>query len=251
MAMVLIIAFLLGSLAACQAPKPRVDSTSARGDTADPHASARARMVREQVHARGIRDSAVLAAMGKVPRHRFVPRSEQRLAYADQPLPIGFAQTISQPYIVAYMAEAAQIASHEKVLEIGTGSGYGAAILAELAREVYTIEIISGLAERARGVLGELGYANVTVRAGDGYVGWKEHAPFDAIVVTAAPDHVPPALVEQLAVNGRMIIPVGIGDQEMRVITRTAAGVTQESTLLVRFVPLVRPPSDPGESRRP
>ena len=201
-------------------------------------------MVREQLHARGIRDSAVLMAMARVPRHRFVPPSEQRLAYADSPLPIGYDQTISQPYIVAYMAETAQIASHERVLEIGTGSGYGAAILAQLAREVYTIEIIPELAERARGVLDELGYANVTVRAGDGYAGWREQAPFDAIVVTAAPDHVPPALVEQLAMNGRMIIPVGRGDQEMRVITRTPAGVTQETTLLVRFVPLVRPPAD-------
>jgi protein-L-isoaspartate(D-aspartate) O-methyltransferase len=244
MAMLLLGALILGSLAACQPPNPRLDSTLARADTADPYAAPRARMVREQLRARGIRDSSVLAAMAQVPRHRFVPWPDQRRSYSDQPLPIGFGQTISQPYIVAYMAEAAQVASHDKVLEIGTGSGYGAAILAELAREVHTIEIIPELADRARDVLRELGYANVIVRAGDGYAGWREHAPFDAIVVTAAPDHVPPALVEQLAMNGRMIIPVGRGDQEMRVITRTAAGVTQETTLLVRFVPLVRPPAD-------
>ena len=241
--MVLILAFLLGSLAACQSPNPRQDSTLIRSDTADPHAARRARMVRDQLRARGIHDPAVLAAMGRVPRHRFVPPSEQRLAYADHPLPIGFDQTISQPYIVAYMAEAAEIAPGDKVLEIGTGSGYGAAILAALAREVYTIEIIPELAERARSVLRELGHTTVNVRTGDGYAGWREEAPFDAIVVTAAPDHVPPALVEQLAVGGRMIIPVGKGEQEMRVITRTAAGVTEQSTLLVRFVPLVRPPA--------
>src|SRR5687768_9739433 len=240
-----ILALLLGSLAACQPARPRQDSTSVRSDTGDPHAASRARMVRDQIRARGIHDPAVLAAMGRVPRHRFVPASEQRRAYADRPLPIGFDQTISQPFIVAYMSEAAEIAPHDRVLEIGTGSGYGAAVLAELAREVYTIEIIPELAERARTVLRELGHANVHVRTGDGYAGWSEQAPFDAIVVTAAPDHVPPALVAQLAVNGRMIIPVGKGDQEMRVITRTAAGVTQESTLLVRFVPLVRPPADP------
>ncbi len=197
-------------------------------------------MVRDQLHARGIRERAVLEAMGRVPRHRFVPAPYRHLAYSDQPLPIGFDQTISQPYIVAYMTEAAAITSGEKVLEIGTGSGYQAAVLAELAREVYSIEIIPGLAEGARTVLRELGYGNVQVRTGDGYAGWPEKAPFDAILVTAAPDHVPPALVEQLAVNGRMVIPVGAGIQEMRVITKTAAGVTQESTLQVRFVPLVR-----------
>jgi protein-L-isoaspartate(D-aspartate) O-methyltransferase len=251
MIMHIVLALLLGSLLACQSSKPRADSVAARADTVDPHASARTRMVREQLAARGIRDTTVLAAMTRVPRHRFVPPAEQRFAYADHPLPIGFDQTISQPYIVAYMAEAAQIAPHEKVLEIGTGSGYGAAILGQLAREVYTIELIPELAERARTVLNELGYANVTVRAGDGYAGWREHAPFDAIVVTAAPDHVPPALVEQLAMNGRMIIPVGKGDQEMRVITRTSAGITEESTMLVRFVPLVRPPTGSSPPPRP
>ncbi len=201
-------------------------------------------MVDEQLRPRGIADEAVLAAMTRVPRHRFVPPDFQPQAHGDFPLPIGFDQTISQPYIVAYMTEAARIGPEEKVLEIGTGSGYQAAILAEIAREVFSIEIIPELASRARILLGELGYKNVHVRTGDGYAGWKEEAPFDAIIVTAAPDHVPQALVDQLAVNGRMIIPVGRGDQEMRVITRTPAGVTQESTLPVRFVPLVR--SDSG-----
>jgi len=206
----------------------------------DPYSAERAQMVREQLRSRGIRDQSVLAAMMRVPRHRFVPALYQDMAYADHPLPIGFDQTISQPYIVGYMTEAAGISRSEKVLEIGTGSGYQAAILAEVAREVYTIEIIPELAEGARTILRELGYANVNVRTGDGYAGWSEHAPFDAIVVTAAPDHVPPALVDQLAVNGRMIIPVGTGEQEMRVITKTANGVTQQKTLSVQFVPLVR-----------
>ena len=231
---------LLASLAACQPARPEPDSLPVAGDARDSAATARARMVHEQLRARGIRDQAVLAAMARVPRHRFVPPSQRELAHADHPLPIGFDQTISQPYIVAYMTEMADIAPDEKVLEIGTGSGYQAAILAELAREVYTIEIVPELAARARTVLHELGYENVHARTGDGYAGWREHAPFDAIVVTAAPDHVPPALVEQLAVNGRMIIPVGAGEQEMRVITRTARGVVEQRTMPVRFVPLVR-----------
>jgi protein-L-isoaspartate(D-aspartate) O-methyltransferase len=198
-------------------------------------------MVRAQLSARGIEDQRVLAAMARVPRHRFVPAPIESLAYADQALPIGFEQTISQPYIVAYMTEAAAVSPGDRVLEVGTGSGYQAAILAELAREVYTIEIIPELATRARTLLHELGYANVHVRAGDGYLGWREHAPFDAIVVTAAPDHVPPALVEQLAVNGRMLIPVGTAEQELRLLTKTAGGVMEQTMLEVRFVPLVRP----------
>ena len=248
--MILVLALVLGSLAACQPQTSRNDSVSVRSDTVDPYGAARTRMVREQLRARGIHDRAVLAAMARVPRHRFVPPAHQRLAHADRPLPIGFDQTISQPYIVAYMTEAADIAPHDKVLEIGTGSGYQAAILAELARAVHTIEIIPELAERARSLLHELGYANIHVRTGDGYAGWKEEAPFDAILVTAAPDHVPQALVEQLAVNGRMIIPVGAGEQEMRVISRTAAGVTQQRTLQVQFVPLVRPRTEPPPDRQ-
>ncbi len=233
--------FFVAVMAACQSPQPQQDSLPTGSDAPDPFAAERARMVEEQLRARGIREPAVLAAMTRVPRHEFVPAAVLAMAYTDGPLPIGFEQTISQPYIVAYMTEAAEISPGDKVLEIGTGSGYQAAILAELAREVYTIELIPVLATRAGTVLQRRGYTNVRARTGDGYAGWKEHAPFDAILVTAAPDHVPPALVDQLAVNGRMIIPVGRGEQEMRVITRTAAGVTQQSTLLVRFVPLVRP----------
>jgi protein-L-isoaspartate(D-aspartate) O-methyltransferase len=236
----LLLLLLLASPSACQ-PNPARDSLPAHGDVQDSFARERARMVQEQLRARGIRDPAVLAAMARVPRHRFVPAAYAHLAYADRPLPIGFDQTISQPYIVGYMTEAAEISAEGRVLEIGTGSGYQAAILGELAREVYSIEIVPELAMRARALLQDLGYANVHLRTGDGYVGWREHAPFDAILVTAAPDHVPPALVEQLAVNGRMIIPVGTGDQEMRVLTRTATGVVEQRTLPVRFVPLVRP----------
>jgi protein-L-isoaspartate(D-aspartate) O-methyltransferase len=209
-------------------------------DPADPHAAERARMVEEQLRARGIRDPAVLAAMVRVPRHRFVLAPHRHRAYGDHPLPIGLGQTISQPYIVGYMTEAARITPAHRVLEIGTGSGYQAAVLAEIAREVHTIEIVPELAARSRVVLRELGYDNVQIRQGDGYLGWPEHAPFDAIVVTAAPDHVPPALLEQLAVGGRMVIPVGTGEQEMRVIRKTARGIVEQRTLRVQFVPLVR-----------
>jgi protein-L-isoaspartate(D-aspartate) O-methyltransferase len=209
-------------------------------DPADPHAAERARMVEEQLRARGIRDPAVLAAMARVPRHRFVLAPHRHRAYGDHPLPIGLGQTISQPYIVGYMTEAARITPAHRVLEIGTGSGYQAAVLAEIAREVHTIEIVPELAARSRVVLRELGYDNVQIRQGDGYLGWPEHAPFDAIVVTAAPDHVPPALLDQLAVGGRMVIPVGTGEQEMRVIRKTARGIVEQRTLRVQFVPLVR-----------
>ncbi len=197
-------------------------------------------MVDDQIEARGIRDPRVLGAMRKVPRDRFVPPDVVSLAYADQPLPIGHGQTISQPYIVAYMSEALRVTPQSKVLEIGTGSGYQAAILGELAREVYTIELIPELAARARATLESLGYANVHVRTGDGYLGWPEEAPFDAIMVTAAPDHVPQPLVDQLAVGGRLVIPVGDFDQEIRILTRTPAGIEESRTIPVRFVPLRR-----------
>jgi protein-L-isoaspartate(D-aspartate) O-methyltransferase len=230
---------LLLGIAACTPSRPAPDSPSAEL-VVDEHTPRRHRMVDDQLRANGIRDTSVLAAMERVPRHRFVLAEHQHLAYGDHPLPIGFDQTISQPYIVAYMTEVVDLSPEEKVLEIGTGSGYQAAVLAELVREVYTIEIVPELAARARRVLEELGYSNVRARAGDGYAGWPEHAPFDAIVVTAAPDHVPPALVEQLALNGRMVIPVGKGNQQMRVITKTARGIVEERTLPVSFVPLVR-----------
>ena len=242
------LSLLLGTLSACR-PNPAPDSVSIEGAAQDPYAAERARMVREQLRARGIRDQAVLSAMARVPRHRFVPTSLEAFAYGDHPLPIGFEQTISQPYIVAYMTEAADISSTDKVLEIGTGSGYQAAVLAELASEVYSIEILPELAERARILLRELGYAKVQVRTGDGYLGWKEHAPFDAILVTAAPDHVPPALVEQLAAQGRMVIPVGTEQQELRLLTKTAGGLLEQTMLPVRFVPLIRRDTARGGAR--
>ncbi|MBA3248397.1 MAG: protein-L-isoaspartate(D-aspartate) O-methyltransferase [Pyrinomonadaceae bacterium] len=204
----------------------------------------RRQMVERQLRARGIRDQRVLAAMEKAPRHRFVPPAAARLAYGDHPLPIGQEQTISQPYIVAYMTEAAEISASDKVLEIGTGSGYQAAILGELAKEVYTIEIIPELADRARRTLAEMNYKNVHVKTGNGYLGWPEQAPFDTIIVTAAPDEVPPALVEQLAVNGKLIIPVGTGAQEMTVITKTEKGLIEQKTLAVRFVPMTGKPDN-------
>jgi len=198
----------------------------------------RERMVAEQLAARGIRDERVLAAMRRVPRHRFVDPDEARHAYEDRPLPIGQGQTISQPFVVAFMSQALELSGDERVLDVGTGSGYQAAILGELAREVWSIEIVAPLAESARQRLSALGYENVHVRCGDGYLGWPEHAPFDAILVAAAPDHVPQPLVDQLALGGRMILPVGKSDQELVLLRRTQAGVVQEEVLPVRFVPM-------------
>ena len=206
---------------------------------------ARERMLREQIEARGVTDARVLAALRAVPRHELVPEAQRDYAYEDRPLPIGHGQTISQPYIVALMSEALELDENERVLEIGTGSGYQAAVLGELAREVYSIEIVAPLAERAKLDLARLGYDNVQVRQGDGYRGWPEQAPFDAIVVTAAPEHVPQALVDQLAVGGRLVIPVGRGVQELLRITRDEQGVHEERLLGVRFVPMT------GEAREP
>jgi protein-L-isoaspartate(D-aspartate) O-methyltransferase len=189
----------------------------------------RLQMVEQQLRARGVIDKRVLKAMQTVPRHRFVPAPELGLAYASRALPIGYGQTISAPYIVAYMTEAAAISGRERVLEIGTGSGYQAAILARLAKEVYTIEIIPELAEKARETLNKLGYHNIEVKIGNGYAGWIEHAPYDAIIVTAAPDEVPSALIEQLAPGGRMVIPVGVTyRQTLKVITKTREGAKRE-----------------------
>ena len=195
-----------------------------------------------QLESQGINSKTVLDAMLKVPRHEFVPSSLRHMAYQNRPLPIGHDQTISQPFIVGYMTEAASVAPGEKVLEIGTGSGYQAAVLAELAKEVYTIEIIPELAEGARSVLRELGYKNVQVKTGNGYEGWPEHAPFDAIVVTAAPDKVPQVLVNQLELRGKMVIPVGSTFQEMVIITRDESGVVERRTIPVRFVPMTGKP---------
>ena len=206
--------------------------------TEDSWALARERMVSEQIAKRGVADVRVLAAMRRVRRHELVPEGVRAHAYEDRPLPIGFGQTISQPYIVAAMSEAIALSGGEKVLEIGTGSGYQAAVLAELGATVYSIELTPELAERARGDLERLGYPNVHLRTGDGYRGWPEHAPFDAIVVTAAPSHVPPALVEQLAVGGRMILPVGEFEQDLLLLRRDEAGVHREVLMGVRFVPM-------------
>ena len=198
----------------------------------------RLRMVDEQIARRGIRDERVLAAMRKVERHRFVPESQWSLAYGDHPLPVGEGQTISQPYIVALMSEALALQGTERVLEVGTGSGYQAAILAELAEDVYTVEILPGLAERAASTLQELGYRNVHVRVGDGGEGWAEHAPYQGIVVTAAPPEVPRALTEQLDDGARLAIPVGVSSQELKLYTRTADGLEVQTLAPVRFVPL-------------
>ena len=204
--------------------------------------AARRRMVDTQLQAEGISSKAVLQTMAKVPRHLFVPPELRDRAYENSPLPIGLGQTISQPYIVAYMTEALQLTRDHEVLEIGTGSGYQAAVLAELAREVLTIEIVPQLADRARATLSEAGYSNVTVRTGNGYLGWPERAPFQRIIVTAAPDAIPQALVDQLAVGGIMVAPVGTASQEIVIVTKTPEGVAEKRTIPVRFVPMVQKP---------
>jgi len=198
----------------------------------------RIRMVNEQLKARDIRDERVLSAMQSVPRHLFIPESTRGGAYGDYPVPIGHGQTISQPCIVAFMTQSLQVGSGDRVLEIGTGSGYQAAVLSVLAKEVFTIEIVAPLADRARSTLQDLGYRNVEVRTGNGYLGWPEHAPYDRIMVTAAPADVPTALVQQLKVGGLMAIPVGVGDQELRIMRRLSTGMETIATLPVRFVPM-------------
>ena len=202
----------------------------------------RGRMVDEQLRARDIRDARVLDAMRTVPRHLFVPEPQRAEAYGDYPLPIGHDQTISQPYIVAFMTQALEIAPAHRVLEIGTGSGYQAAVLGALAKDVFTVEILPPLAERARETLSALGYRNIQARTGNGYLGWPEHAPYDRIMVTAAPAEVPTALIGQLTIGGLMAIPVGIGNQELRILRRTATGTETLSTLPVRFVPMINKP---------
>jgi protein-L-isoaspartate(D-aspartate) O-methyltransferase len=197
------------------------------------------RMVESQIESRGVTDPAVLAAMRKTPRWKFVPEDHKNRAFEDNPLPIGYGQTISQPYIVAYMTEALLLKSDDRVLEIGTGSGYQAAVLAEIAAEVYTIEIIPELGERAEGALNELGYDNIHVMVGDGYKGWPEHAPFDAIILTCAPDHIPEPLLDQLADGGRLVIPVGgTYPQELKRITRVGDDYETEFLTSVLFVPM-------------
>jgi protein-L-isoaspartate(D-aspartate) O-methyltransferase len=208
--------------------------------TADPYSEVRKKMVKDTIRMRGIDDEEVLAVMEKVPRHEFVPEEYLNQAYEDHPLPIGYGQTISQPYIVALMTQLLKLKHGEKVLEIGTGSGYQAAVLAELTDEVYSIEIIKELAEQAEEKLKRLGYTNVEVKQADGYYGWEEHAPYDAIIVTAAPDHVPQPLVEQLADGGRLVIPVGPPGsyQTLWQVTRQGDEVVSKNITGVIFVPL-------------
>ncbi len=212
---------------------------------ADPFEAARHQMVEQQLQGRDITDARVLAAMGRVPRHRFVAADLAHLAYADHPLPIGLGQTISQPYIVALMSQWAQVKPGDKVLEVGTGSGYQAAVLGELTDQVYTIELLPELAESAAKRLKELRYSQVQVRTGDGYQGWPEAAPFDAILVTAAAPQVPDALAAQLKEGGRLVIPVGPAgwSQELIRFRRVQGKLKEEERLPVRFVPLVRPPA--------
>jgi protein-L-isoaspartate(D-aspartate) O-methyltransferase len=234
----LMIAFVLQlALTACGSSSRDLQ---AGGDQVSQPERDRSRMVGDQLRARGIQNEAVLRTMGRLPRERFVPPDMRGRAYDDTALPIGHQQTISQPYIVAFMTQALEPRVTSKVLEIGTGSGYQAAVLASIVHEVYTIEIIPELAAAAERTLSDLGIRNVHVRTGDGYVGWPEAQPFDGIVVTAAPDHVPQPLVDQLAVGGQMAIPVGTDIQELLVISKTASGVIQRRTLDVRFVPLRR-----------
>jgi protein-L-isoaspartate(D-aspartate) O-methyltransferase len=227
-------------------PADRTADVAARADETREQFDRRQEMVDEQIAARGITDPAVLRAMRAVPRHRFVPADLQAHAYIDSPLPIGRGQTISQPYIVALMTELAMVSPGDRVLEIGTGSGYQAAVLAEIGADVYTIEIIPELAESARATLEALGYAGrVHVRAGDGYRGWPDHAPFAAVIVTAAPPEIPPPLVDQLARGGRLVAPVGDDWQDLVVVGKDEEGnVTRRSVLPVAFVPMT------GEAQR-
>lgn len=208
----------------------------------------RERMVRQQIETRGVKDPDVLAAMRAVPRHRFVPSDYREAAYNDSPLPIGESQTISQPYIVALMSELLEVEAGDKVLEIGTGSGYQAAVLAEMGVEIFTVEIRTKLCERADTILDELGYDNAHVRCGDGYGGWPDEAPFAAIIVTAAPDRIPEPLVDQLAEGARMVIPLGDFYQQLMVIKKTDAGVEERSVIPVRFVPMTGEIEHQGEN---
>ena len=238
-------AFLMIELLSANISQPSTSQAKA-----DPYKKQRERMVATQIDWRGVRagrigvrDEAVLDAMLRVPRHEFVPKKHKSNAYADSPLPIGYDQTISQPYIVGFMTEMLKVKKEHKVLEIGTGSGYQAAVLAEIVDDVYSIEIIKELGEQVTARLERLNYQNITVRIGDGYFGWEEHAPFDAIIVTAAADHIPPPLVRQLKPGGRMGIPVGgrFQVQNLLIVEKALdSTVTTRQVMPVRFVPLTR-----------
>lgn len=204
----------------------------------DNSAKLRQEMVNQQIVSRGISDAGVISAMLKVPRHEFVPEGLVAYAYMDSPLPIGQGQTISQPYIVALMTQLLDLKGNEIVLEVGTGSGYQAAILGEIAKEVYTIEILKPLADSAKMRLEKLGYKNIKVICGDGYLGWPQYAPFDAILVTAAPKQIPQPLIEQLKIGGRMVMPLGDIEQELFLITKTENNIIKKKIIPVRFVPM-------------
>jgi protein-L-isoaspartate(D-aspartate) O-methyltransferase len=220
-------------------------TASSKSEDDDTEIEKRWQMVENQIISRGIQDSGLIQAMIKIPRHKFIPENLREYAHGDNPIPIGMEQTISQPYIVALMTELLKLKQGEKVLEVGTGSGYQTAILAEMGCEVYTIEILESLVEKARKVLESLGYKNIHYKVGDGYSGWPEYAPYDAIIVTAAPDHIPQPLIEQLKVNGRMVIPVGDQYQELILIKKREKGVDMKTVTPVRFVPMT------GEAQKP
>jgi protein-L-isoaspartate(D-aspartate) O-methyltransferase len=233
------ISCLAAGFAAFGCGPKREEAPKVNSNATDAEAGQRAKMVEAQIAARGVRDPRVLAAMRKVPRHLFVDPAGRAQAYEDHPVPIGNNQTISQPYIVALMTELLELPPRGRALEIGTGSGYQSAVLGEIAAEVYSIEILPELAQAAGRKLKELGYTNVEVREGDGYRGWPEHAPFDGIIVTAAPERIPQPLVDQLAVGGHMVIPVGGFFQELKVFTKDRDGHLSEKDIIpVRFVPM-------------
>lgn len=211
------------------------------------HDASRRQMVEHQIMSRGVKDDRVLAAMLKVPRHLFVGEDLQDIAYSDQPLPIGEEQTISQPYMVALMTELLRLEGDEKVLEIGTGSGYQTAVLAELAREVYTVEIVESLAQKAKRLLEDLGYQNIYLRTGDGYFGWEEHAPFDDIIVTCGPDEVPQPLEDQLIEGGRLVIPVGSMYQILTILEKIKGKLRKRESISCRFVPMTGEHEQGGE----
>jgi protein-L-isoaspartate(D-aspartate) O-methyltransferase len=215
-------------------------STAVGAETGEAYRQARLTMVKEQIADRGISDRRVLKAMESVPRHAFVPAAYRDQAYADHPLPIGYGQTISQPYIVAYMCEVAGIRPSDRILEVGTGSGYHASVISRLASKIYTIEIIPELARRAEETIRQLGYENIVLRQGDGYFGWKDEAPFDVIIVTAAADHIPPPLLRQLKDGGRMIIPLGhpFFTQKLVLVEKKNGEIRSRDLIPVRFVPL-------------
>ena len=244
------IALVLLAVAACKnasdpppPPPPKLAEMPAPRPV-DPFVEIRDRMVTETIEQRGIRDRRVLDAMRAVPRHEFVPPQIRDHAYDDSPQQIGFGLTISQPFIVAPMTEAAHLRPGSKVLEIGTGSGYQAAVLAEIGAEVYTLEINEGLAKRTRAVLSKLGLDRVHLEVGDGYFGWPKEAPFDAILVTCAPPDIPAPLLAQLKVGGRLVAPIGVDDQSLAVITRDPGGIRRDDVMAVRFGPMI------GEAQR-